>query len=633
MPEWLSDFHLLRPWWLLAIPIGVVLAILRTRRSPAASGWAGVIAPSLLPFLTRSIVQENTRRRTGWLLAIAWSLACLGLSGPTAMQLPQPLQRDTNALVVVFDLSPSMRTRDLAPDRLTRARLKTIDFLRERREGMTGLVIYARDAFPIIPMTPDVNTILHLIPELEPEIMPSPGSHVEAALRQAIELLITGGHATGRLLLVTDGVTSEAQQNMDRLMRQFGEYRLDILGVGTADGGPIPLADGSFARDARDRIVVASLPEQRLRNLANRAGGRYATLTPDDRDLDHLLAPYRASTGEAITERTHREFDLWHDLGYWFALALLPLIVLVFRRGAVASLALLLPLALNSPPATASVWSGLWQNPDQRASRALTDGDATLARDLFRDPSWRGVAAYEVGDYEEAEHLFSEDDSATGHYNRGNALAAQGRFPEAIEAYEQALAQDPELDPARHNRERAEELMRQQEQEHPPQQQPSDSQSAPPQDQQESTDSGSGDAADPGPQDQQEQEPGESGGPNGTHPDEADPTESAPSKQAAQQPPPTSEAEAEAQEQEQEQERAGDSPSPEPMEPSESDTQPDTQETSRDPGDERMEQWLRRVPDDPGGLLRRQLQREALLRTRESQRARSLPPGVEEDRW
>lgn len=641
--EWLADFHFLRPWWLVAIVPGVLLALSRHRFATRTSSWSRVIAPSLLPLLTHSAGQEQQRRRTRGVLVITWVLICLGLAGPTAAKLPQPLQRDTNALVILFDLSPSMRVRDLAPDRLTRAQLKTIDFLRERRDGMTGLIIYAGDAFTLAPMTPDLNTVLHLIPELEPEIMPSPGSYVEEALRQGLELLLGAGHRTGRVLLVTDGVSHDAQRRIDQLMRQFAEYRLDILGVGTTDGGPVPLPDGSFARDAAGRIVVDALPQQRLRDLAQRAGGRYATLTADDRDLEHLLVPYRHHLSDNRVEPTLEEFDLWHDLGYWLALALLPLIVVLFRRGVLASLLMLVPLTFHAPPAAALSWQDLWTTPDQRASRALADGDTAQAASEFQDPAWRGVATYASGDYQAAEELFAQLDSAAAHYNRGNALAAQGRFAEAVDAYKAALARDPGLTAAEHNRERAEELLQQQQEQQEQQQSRQDRDDSSSGDEtgqsQESPQDGNGQRENP-------ESAAESGSPDessGSTPPSSDPEDG--STTASDSPTDTSSTGTP--------DSAGTAEPPQASPPevdhsetnkpaaadrdTDADPSDETEDVSaaaaHDPLDEQMEQQLRRVPEDPGGLLRRQLQREALLRARESQRVRAAPPGAEQERW
>lgn len=646
MIEWLTDFHFLRPWWLAALLPGALLMLWQRLPATEASDWSQIIAPSLLPFLTGLADQEQQRRRTRWLLAAAWSLLCIGLAGPTVAKLPQPLQRDTNGLVVVFDLSPSMRVRDLAPDRLTRARLKTIDFLRERREGMTGLVIYAGDAFTVAPMTPDLNTILHVIPALEPEVMPSPGSHVEAALREALELLINSGHRTGRVLLVTDGMAYEAEQSIDKLMRQFAEYRLDILGAGTAAGGPIPLPDDSFARSSDGRIVVASLPEQRLRNLALRANGRYATLTADERDIEHLLSPYHNPLSDQRVAPTSSEFDLWHDLAHGLALVLLPLIVVLFRRGVIAGLMLLLPLAIHSPPASALSWNELWLTPDQRASRAFAEGRVEEAVSEFRDPAWRGVAAYAAGDYETAEQLFSQAASAAAHYNRGNALAAQGRFADALAAYDEALAQKPGLAAAQHNRQRTEELLQQQQEQSPRKDEPSDSSSPDRQSGQQAESSAENDAgsdadSDDEKTDTQLQTPTRSQADSATtpsanqnhHPGAASPDSSSS--------PPSLDPELS---QDSglaafgEESRAS---GLDMAENSSAGAEENSRERATDPSrqarqdsrDEQMEQQLRRIPEDSGGLLRRQLQREALLRARESRRVHSLPPGAEQDRW
>ena len=122
---------------------------------------------------------------------------------------------------------------------------------------------------------------------------------------------------------------------------------------------------------------------------------------------------------------------------------LLPIIVLSFRRGNIA-LILLAPL-LFSDPVSALGWQDLWKTADQQASEALENGDAAAAQSLFKDPEWRGSAAYKAGDYESAINEFLDFDNADSHYNRGNALAHSGDLDAAIEAYDQALAMNPEM--------------------------------------------------------------------------------------------------------------------------------------------------------------------------------------------
>ena len=113
--------------------------------------------------------------------------------------------------------------------------------------------------------------------------------------------------------------------------------RLDVLGVGTATGAPIPLPRGGFLKDASGTIVMPQLYEAPLQQLAQAAGGRYLRLALDDSDLRQLLAA--AALPDTETIATGRSTDTWEDMGYLFTLPLLPLLLLLFRRGFVGELA------------------------------------------------------------------------------------------------------------------------------------------------------------------------------------------------------------------------------------------------------------------------------------------------------
>ncbi len=119
---------------------------------------------------------DRRSRYLPWLLALALALAAVGLAGPTWQRLPQPVERKTDALVIVFDLSLSMFAEDVAPSRLVRARQKIADVLRRRKEGFTALVVYAGDAHAVVPLTDDTRTIENLLSALRPDMMPVLGS-------------------------------------------------------------------------------------------------------------------------------------------------------------------------------------------------------------------------------------------------------------------------------------------------------------------------------------------------------------------------------------------------------------------------------------------------------------------------
>lgn len=96
-------------------------------------------------------------------------------------------------------------------------------------------------------------------------------------------------------------------------------------------------------------------------------------------------------------------------------------------------------------------FTALWLTPDQQGARAMQQKKFGAAADLFEDLAWSGTAAYESGRYEDAAAQYGRLPTATGFYNRGNALMKSGAYGKAIGAYEQAVAEAPDWVEAREN--------------------------------------------------------------------------------------------------------------------------------------------------------------------------------------
>ncbi|HHH44306.1 MAG TPA: VWA domain-containing protein [Gammaproteobacteria bacterium] len=604
MPE---HFHFLQPAWLWALlPLTLLLWQL-VRPAGADTAWRRVVDARLLPHL---LVQtgQHTRRLPVLLLATGWLLTVLALADPVWEKQPQPVYRSQAARVVVLDLSRSMLTPDLKPSRLVRARYKVADILRRSDEGQTGLVVFAGDAFAVSPLTSDSDTILALLEPLEPALMPVQGSRADLGLLKAGELLRQAGVQRGDILLIADGYSDRRSIDAARKLKQQG-YRVSVLAVGTREGAPLPDGRRGFVRDANGKVVTPKLDRSAMQELAAAGGGRFAVMRGDQSDIDTLLSGSNVQPGSDVT-RSDQQTDVWKSRGPWLVLLMLPLAALVFRRGWLLMLTVIvLGGALTAPqPAMASVWDDLWQRRDQQAYRALQAGQPEQAAKLAEDPLRRGTAEYRAGKFDQAVQDFSAGDGADAAYNRGNALARLGRYEEAIKAYEQALQAAPGMEDAVHNKAEVEKLLQQQQQQQQQNQQKK-------QDQDQKQGQGAGDQSDqnasgspqPGDQGEDSQEPsgqqapqeGESqqadAGQAGDQQDREDGTrdgeqrsEDAQAEQAEQQA-------AEGDDSEPSAEAAQKAGAPPPVEanPLNSEEQ------------QAAEQWLRRIPDDPGGLLRR----------------------------
>lgn len=558
----LDNFHFLRPLWLLALLPALIFVIALWRVNTVVTAWDKAIDKSLLPFLLDR--SKNAAQRTPLLLLLtAWCLSIVAMAGPVWDQLPQPVQKREDALVIVMDLSLSMFAPDHSPSRLDLAKRKLRDILALREEGQTALVVYAGDAHTVTPLTDDVVTIAALVPSLSPNIMPLFGSSPVPAIDMAIGLLDDVEATRGRILLMTDGINgfSEEQVLADRI--QDTDYELLIMGIGTEEGAPIQTSDGSFLTDAGGNVVIPTLNRNVLQSLANRTGGLYHDIQLADSDLAYLLSGFDLLDDEDLTE-VEEEFDVWYETGPWLLLFVVPLVAMTFRRGWLFGLVLITTSGVMLPvqQAEAQVWRNLWLTKDQQGAEAYIQEDHALAASLFESSEWSGAANYRAENYEAAVAAFSASNTPDGHYNRGNALALVGNFAEAIAAYDAALNLDPAHADAIHNKEIVEQLLEQQESESGEQQEGESEENQSEQNSQNESEQEENSEQ----QDQQSQEGNQD-------------------------------------QQEQQQNEA-----PEEQEGSESNSEQNTpSESTNEEFEEQqsLEQWLRRIEDDPGELLRR----------------------------
>lgn len=571
MDKW-QAFHFLRPWWLAALLPLLFAIYLLWRRRRSSNAWRGVCDEHLLGHL---LVHRSAGRRplALYLLLFAWLLAVLALAGPVWDRYPQPVYQSLAARVIVLDLSKSMDAADLQPSRLVRARFKIADILKQGGDGQTGLVVFAGAAFVVVPLTQDSGTIAALLPALESDIMPLAGSRVDLALNKAVELLLQAGHKKGQIILLSDA-SPDARAMASAEAAHAAGFQLSVLGVGTQAGAPIPAGGAELLKDAAGNIIIARLDNSALQALALAGGGRYSPLQVDSTDIAALLETELNALDDAI-QRTGQQAESWREQGPWLILLLLPLAALAFRRGWLVLLAVF--IAAPAQHASAYDWADLWWRRDQQAERALRAGAAGEALQLADKPWQRGTAAYRAGDYAGAAEAFKQMPGALGQYNYANALARQGRYEEAIGAYDNALAQDPGLEDARFNRALVIKQLAQKNE----QRQQQNRRTAQQRDQG-ARQSGQNEN-EQNPREQQSKRDSHSSGDSQGQPDQA---QSGQSRQE--------QAQAGSEEK-----NTGEQPGEQPQSrPSEAEIRDAEQQQV-------LEQWLRRIPDDPRGLLRR----------------------------
>ncbi|MXZ44510.1 MAG: VWA domain-containing protein [Gammaproteobacteria bacterium] len=555
-----SNFHFIRPWWLLGCLLVVVIFVLRLRARRSKTGWDAVVAPELLSVLIPERAQKQLRRWFDILVASALLVACFAMAGPSWSQIPLPVEQQRDDLVVVLDCSTSMYAEDIEPSRLEHAKQKITDILRNRDEGRTALVVYAGDAHIVTPLTHDVETIQHLLASVEPRIMPLSGSNPDHALELSWNLLDQGANGVGRILVITDSVDRELEFERPKL----SPVEVHFLGVGTATGAPIPEPDiegiQQLMRDNNDRLIIPKLHGDLVKARIRPVQGIYHSLNIDNSDIQRFYSGVWSSGGQ-LERLEDRTYDTWHDTGYLFVIPLVVLALFSIRRGVLV--ALLLVVATNTH---ANWFEDLWKNNDQRAYDELKEDNPETAEALFKDPEWQAVSKYRSENYEGAVEMFNSDESIRSQYNLGNSLALSGRIIEAIETYDKVLEQEPDHEDALFNRDLLEQLLQQMAQQQS---------------------EGEGEAERNG----EQPEPGEG--------NEGDPSENPGMNEDA--PPENADAPPGAEEEE--------------GEGLEAPAFPDNELSNEElEANDTLERMLRRVPDEPGNLLRNKFQAETRRR-------------------
>jgi Ca-activated chloride channel homolog len=267
--------------WPLALPLLAVpgalfaLEIARSNRA-GASGRPKILraeAGMKDVELVESGPQPPSRRRL-WLCA-GLTLAIVALARPQWGRVDEPVFDQSREVIVAVDLSRSMLTPDVTPNRLERTRLliqSLLDWLAGER---VGLVVFSGTAFLQCPLSADYEILREFLPSLGPDFLPVGGTNYGAMIDAAADAFSQGGEADRYLIVLSDGGATDEdwRSHLGRLTEKG--VRVISLGVGTAKGGFIPDTGGGFMKDERGAVVLAKLESDTLQELARKTGGVY----------------------------------------------------------------------------------------------------------------------------------------------------------------------------------------------------------------------------------------------------------------------------------------------------------------------------------------------------------------------
>jgi len=349
------------------------------------------------------------------------------------------VKRHGSDIVIAVDVSQSMTAQDVSPSRIERAKHEILDLLPMLKGDRIGLVAFAGDAFVECPLTEDYGAVRMFVSFLGPDLIPLQGTDLAGAINTSLKALFDGspggpGSSEGRaIVLITDGEDQEPNAEKAAAKAKEKGVKLYALGIGSPEGAPIPEPNGGFKKDSQGNMVITKPNEAALSKLAASSGGVYARSVAGGGDLERIyLSGIRKQVAQREYQATREK--LWFERFQWFVGAALVALALEFLLRDVRLLATVLFMTVASFGAPEAKASPLAELYNQSVDRYRKGDFAGAARGF--------AAAGDSTDQALAERAL---------FNLGNTQVELGKLDEAIKAYENALALDPNDQEAKDN--------------------------------------------------------------------------------------------------------------------------------------------------------------------------------------
>lgn len=412
------------PWALAALALVPLLAVFLVRAARRRQRALGeFIAAALLPAVVPEVDPRRRLIRAGMILAAVFFLA-LALAGPKWGFRWQEVRRQGVDLVVAIDTSRSMLATDLKPNRLARAKLAVRDLVARLQGDRVALVAFAGTAFLQCPLTLDYGAFIESLASVDVGLIPKGGTALAPAIETAIGAFEGSEGKHQAVILITDGEDHEGGvEEAAKKARERG-IRVFTVGIGTADGELIPLEAGGYVKDKSGKVVKSRLGESALQQIATTTDGVYLAASSGGLDLAALQREHIDTLEKReLSSTLERRFENRFQLPLALALLLLAIEPLIGDRRSPGRrrsplVAMLLAVACLG-----------WLDPYARER----EGNRLFAEGKFDDAAAR---------YNEA--LIDQPDSPLLRFNLGATAYRQGKFEEALAAFEKVPQSDGE---------------------------------------------------------------------------------------------------------------------------------------------------------------------------------------------
>jgi Ca-activated chloride channel homolog len=286
------------------------------------------------PSLHQYIVPQVNAWRSAFkftLYIIGASFLILAVADPLWGSKQQEVKRSGIDLVIAVDVSNSMLAQDIKPNRLMASQRALFQLIDKLNGDRLGLVVFGGQAYTQLPITTDYAAAKLAIDNMSTGMVPTQGTAIGAAIERAVEGFDKKSKNKKAIIVITDGENHEDDALKAAAAAQDEGIIVHTIGMGSAEGAPIPISAKDFKKDKDGKVVITKLNADALTQIAAEGKGMFVRASTSQVGLNQL---YDEINKLQKTDYGSKEFS---DYEHQYMYALFP-----------AFLLLLLELILNN---------------------------------------------------------------------------------------------------------------------------------------------------------------------------------------------------------------------------------------------------------------------------------------------
>ena len=287
--------------------------------------------------LLRTLMPEASHIRPRvkfYLLLTALMLSIFMMAGPQFGSKLEKQKRHGVELVIAVDVSNSMLSGDLKPDRMSRAKRVLNGLIDNLQNDKVALMIFAGDAYVQMPLTTDVSSAKMFLSNINPGMVPVQGTAIGQAIKRSMQLFSSTDNNVGKsIIIITDGENHEDDAvKMAEEALKYG-ITVNVMGVSTPEGAPIPITGtNSFRKDRDGNVVVTKLNETMCQEIAAAGGGAYVRVDNSSAAVRALSSELDKLSKSEIESQVYSQYNEQYVAIAWIVLVLLVVECLFLER-------------------------------------------------------------------------------------------------------------------------------------------------------------------------------------------------------------------------------------------------------------------------------------------------------------